>query len=110
MPRIARRHFQGAQHGNRGQSETRFHHCRIHIAPTRNAAAKTAVKGIITLNPAGDVMALHQPRQHRRRRRTAITPRAFSAAGLPACRGGNAGKPDDPIPKTKRFAIKDADL
>lgn len=107
---IARRDFQGAQHRSRGQGEAGFHHGGIHIAPARNAAAKPTAECVMAFNPAGDILALNQASQHRRRCRPAIPPRRVSAASFPARGGGNARKPDNAIPKAKGFAIKNANL
>jgi len=107
---IARRNFQWAQHRSGCQGEAGFHHGGIHIAATGNAAAKPALESVMAFNPAGDFLALHQPGQHCRRRRAAIAPCWVTTASLSPRRGGDAGKPDDPIPKTKGFAIKDTNL
>jgi len=107
---VARRDFQGAQHRSRGQGEAGFHHGGIHIAPARNAAAKPTAEGVMAFNPAGDILPLHQASQHRRRGRPAIPLRRVSATSFPTRGSGNAGKPDNPIPKTERFAIKNANL
>ncbi len=63
----------------------------------------------MAFNSAGHGLAMHQTRQGRRCRRTAITARPI-AAGLSARGRRYAGKPDDAIPKPDRFAIKNANL
>jgi hypothetical protein len=64
----------------------------------------------MALNPASDIMALHQRRQNRRRRRTAIPARRIPTARFAPRWCGNAGKPNDAIPQAKGLAIKNADL
>ena len=53
---------------------------------------------------------MHKTRKRRSGCRAAIAAGHVPATSLTPRRGGNAGKPDDPIPKTKGFAIKDANL
>jgi hypothetical protein len=72
LPAITRRHFQGTQNRNRSQGETRFHHRGVQIAPTGSAAAKPAAEAVMAFDPAGNVLAMNQARQRRRRRRAAI--------------------------------------
>lgn len=110
MPAITRRHLQRAQHGDGSQGITGLYHGRIHIAPTGNAAAQPTSETIMAFNPAGYRVALNQPRQRRRGYRAAIAPRCIAATGLTTHRRRYAGKPNDAIPKTERFAIKNTDL
>jgi len=69
---ITRSNFQGTQNGYRCQRITRFHHGRIHIAPTGYATAKPAAEAVMAFNPTGNVLAVTQTRQRRRRRRASI--------------------------------------
>ena len=110
MAAIPRRHFQGAQYGKGSQRKTLFHHGRIHIPPAGDAAAKAAPKPVIPLNPAGHILALQQSREPGRRRRAAIGPRGIAAASLTTGGRRYAGKPDNAVPKTQGFAIKNTDL
>ena len=64
----------------------------------------------MAFNAAGHVLAMQQSRKPCRRRRAAITPRGITATGLSARGRCYAGKPDDAIPKTQGFTIKNADL
>ena len=64
----------------------------------------------MALNPASDIMALHQRRQNGSRRRTAIPARRISTASFTPRWCGNAGKPNDTVAQAKGLAIKNADL
>ena len=64
----------------------------------------------MSFNPAGHILAMQQSRKPARRRRATIAPRGIAAAGLTTGRRSYPGKPDDPVPKTERFAIKNTDL
>lgn len=64
----------------------------------------------MAFNAAGHVLAMQQRRKPCRRRRAAITPRGITATGLSARGRCYAGKPDDAIPKTQGFTIKNTDL
>jgi hypothetical protein len=64
----------------------------------------------MAFNPAGNILALNQARQRRRRRRAAIRARGLAATSLTPRWGGNAGKPDDAIPKAERLTIEYSDL
>jgi hypothetical protein len=110
LPAITRRHFQGAQNGYRCQRITRFHHGRIHIAPTGGAAAKPTAEAVMAFNPAGNILALNHPRQRRSSGRAAIGAWGVAATSLTPRRGGNTGKADDTIPKAERLSIKNANL
>lgn len=110
MPAIARRRFQGAQHGYGSERKALFHQSSIDIPATGDAARQPAAKAIMPLDTAGHILAMQQRRKPCRRRRTAITPRGITAAGLTARRCGYAGKPDYAIAEAERFAIKNADL
>lgn len=110
LPRIARRHFQGAQHGYGSQRKALLHHGGIDIPPAGDAAAKATVESIMAFNPAGHILAMQQRRKPCRRRRAAIAAQGITAAGLSARGRCNAGKPDDAIPKTQGFTIKNPDV
>lgn len=110
MAAIPRRHFQGTQHGNGGQRKALLHHGRIQIPPACDAAAKAAPKPVITLNPAAHILALQQGREPRRRRRAAIGPRGVIATSLTTGGRRYAGKPNNAVPKTQGFAIKNTNL
>ena len=97
---IARRHFQGAQHGYGSQRKALFHHGGIDIPPTGDAAAKATTKRIMAFNAAGHVLAMQQSRKPCCRRRAAIAPRGITATSLSARGRRYTGKPDDAIPKT----------
>ena len=64
----------------------------------------------MALNPASDIMALHQRRQNRRRRRTAIPARRISTASFTPRWCGYAGKPNDTVAQAKGLAIENANL
>jgi hypothetical protein len=110
LPAITRCHFQGAQNGYRCQRITRFHHGRIQITSAGDAAAKTAAEAVMAFDPAGNVLALNQPRQRRSSGSAAIGAWGVPATSLTPRRGGNAGKADDAIPKAERLTIKHTDL
>ena len=110
LPAITRRHFQGAQNGYRCQCITRFYHRGVHIAPTGNAPAKPAAEAVLAFNPAGNVLAMNQPRQRRSGCCAAIGARGVPATSLTPRWGGNAGKANDTIAKAERLTIKNADL
>ena len=110
MAAIPRRHFQGAQHGYGRDREALLHHGRIHITPAGDTTPKATTKRIMSFNPAGHILAMQQSRKPARRRRATIAPRGIAAAGLTTGRRSYAGKPDDAVPKTECFAIKNTDL
>jgi hypothetical protein len=110
LPAITRRHFQGAQNGYRCQRITRFHHGRIHIAPTGGAAAKPTAEAVMAFNPAGNVLAMNQARERRSGCCAAIGAWGVAATSLTPRRGGNTGKADDTIAKAERLTIKNANL
>jgi len=64
----------------------------------------------MAFNPAGDVLAMDQPRQRRSGCRAAISAWGVAATSLTPRRGGNAGKANDAIPKAERLTVKNADL
>jgi hypothetical protein len=110
MAAIPRRHFQGAQYGYGRQRKALFHHGRVHIPPAGNAATKAAPKPVITLNPAGHILALQQSREPCRRHRATIGPRGIAATSLTTGGRRYAGKTDNAVTKTQGFAIKNTDL
>ena len=87
-----------------------LHHGGIQIPPTGNAARQPATKPIMAFNSAGHILALQQSREPGRRSRPAIAPRGIIATGLTTGGRRYAGKPDDPIAKTERFTIENANL
>jgi hypothetical protein len=64
----------------------------------------------MAFNPAGNILALHHPRQRRSSGRAAIGAWGVAATSLTPRRGGNTGKADDTIPKAERLSIKNANL
>ena len=64
----------------------------------------------MAFNPAGNVLAMNQPRQRRSSGRAAIGAWGVAATSLTPRRGGNTGKADDTIPKAERLTIKNANL
>lgn len=64
----------------------------------------------MAFNPAGHVLAMQQSRKPCCRRRAAIAPRGITATSLSARGRRYTGKPDDTIPKTQGFAIKNPDV
>jgi hypothetical protein len=110
LPPIARRCFQGAQHGYGSQGKALLYHGRIDIPPAGDATPKATAETIMAFNPARHILAMQQSRKPCRRRRAAIGPRGITAAGLTTGRRCDAGKPDNAIPKAEGFAIKNTDL
>lgn len=107
---IPRRHLQRPQDGDGSQREARFHHRRIHIPSTRDAARQAATKPIMAFDSASHILAMQKGCEPRGCCRPAVAPQIIAATNFSPRRGGDAGKADDAIPKTQGFAIKDAYL